>query len=83
MKTFFYEIREELGLSLEEMALLAGVSIYTIYSLEAGNLAKINANVKDLLIRLGYDTEVIEETYHYERQQKAEQLFKDRIIKKS
>ena len=75
MKTIFHDIREELNLSLEEMAALAGVSITTVYSLEAGNLSKINANVKDLLTRLNYDVDEIAETYHYERQKKAEQLF--------
>lgn len=76
MKTLFKDIREELNLSLREMASLAGVSITTIYALETGNRDKINTNVKHLLERLDYDVDEVTETYHYQRQKKAEELFK-------
>ena len=68
------EIREEKGLSQNEMSLICEVGRQTICDIESGTRKSLNKRVLQGIDSLGYNPEEVEETYHYQRQQQKENI---------
>lgn len=63
MKNPLSTIREEKGLTLTELGILARVSTMTIQRIERGTLINVTPNVLDTLENWGYDRNDFQATY--------------------
>jgi hypothetical protein len=68
--------REELGLSIKELALLAGTVEVTVRTNEAANGIKITPKILNFLESQGYDREAIQKEYQAFREWKTKQITK-------
>jgi DNA-binding XRE family transcriptional regulator len=74
------KVRKELGkrvhqdiISQGELSELAGISLNTIYNVEAGRVAKTNKKLLDCLVELGFDIQKLQQDYFAWREKARKQ----------
>lgn len=68
--------RKQKGLTLAQLAMIAGVSTTRIYQIERGDNARLSAPVVDALATLGYDPDKLATEYEQWRQKQVEKVLK-------
>lgn len=69
-------VRQQLGLSVKELAMAAGVSYSTLHAAETGLPAQVQAPVLDGLARLGIDAAAVAGEYVAWREQQAAEIMR-------
>lgn len=64
-------VRQQLGLSVKELAMAAGVSYATLHAAETGLPVQVQSPVLDGLARIGIDAEAVADEYLAWREQQA------------
>jgi len=77
MKNIIKKIREEKGLTQNEMSAICGIGRQTLYDLETYTRKSINEGILEGLEQLGVNADEVEETYQYQRQQHKEELLQN------
>lgn len=67
-------VRQQLGLSIRELAMACGVSYATLHAAETGLPAQVQAPILDGLARIGIDAEAVAGEYVAWREQQAAEI---------
>lgn len=69
------EVREKLGLSRHDVAMMAGTSTVALYNVERGSLTKIPASIEAVYAGLGVDIEELHRRYSNWRMAEGARMF--------
>lgn len=73
-------ILEQKNLKATEMAFMAGVDVSVIYGVVHGRTRKIPKTILRAIESLGYDSEMIQESYNEWRTEKAKKILETKVI---